>query len=87
MVNYSKCCGKYVTTNTSFKSKNILQTSKLVSNEDYHCSKCKQSTTENGNLRKNNGNDMKIYNNFSDNETSKHKVFDHFADFGKTIQL
>jgi hypothetical protein len=48
MVNYSECCGKYVATTKSFKSKNILQTSKLVNNNDYHCSKCKEATTETG---------------------------------------
>jgi len=41
MTKYSECCGKYMTRETKFVSKNILQTSKLKEYGKAFCSRCK----------------------------------------------
>ena len=47
---YSACCGKFITKEKVFKSKNILQTSKLKEVGNFVCSGCRQKTTSKGTL-------------------------------------
>jgi hypothetical protein len=42
-IKYSKCCGKYLTRETKFTAKNILQTSKIKEVGKIICSRCKKN--------------------------------------------